>query len=353
MQRYGGVSRYFVELIRQFSAWDDVEAHVLAPYYVNAYLHELECGGVDGRHVANLPRGASSFLQVANRIVSSVRVRRQQPDVLHETYYSTPLPARTARKGIVVTVYDMIHELYPQYFASGDSTTTSKRRAVQRADQVICISEQTRKDLLQVLDVDPDKARTIHIGFEVPELEVGPSIVDGPYLLYVGVRGGYKNFSSLVEALAGRQSLLRDYRLVAFGGAKPDEGELAKLASSGIARDRFLWFGGSDRTLRRLYRHASAFIYPSLYEGFGIPPLEAMGQGCPVVCSRAGSIVEVVGDAGEYFSPEDPDDIANAITRAIDPATAGSLQKRGFERIRKFSWSNCAKQTREVYSGMM
>jgi glycosyltransferase involved in cell wall biosynthesis len=354
-QYYGGVSRYFVELARLLSRLGDTEVKILAPLYINHYLKELDPGIVSGRQVTGVPKAAGKLFNIYNRTVMRHQAASYRPDILHETYYaarSIPLRSNPAR---VVTVYDMIHERFPDYFPAWDKTAANKRLAVARADHVICISENTRRDLLEIDDVSPDKVSVVHLGFDSPQTPGGSAgpLVDGPYLLHVGIRSGYKNFQRLLEAYAGNPALHGQFRLVCFGGGKFSHAEERQRKILGLANDRLVWTAGSDSVLMQLYRHAAAFVYPSLYEGFGIPPLEAMARGCPVVCSTGGSIPEVVGDAGEFFDPCDTAAISQALENVVcSPQHAAALRARGRQHITRFTWKKCASCTHAVYSAL-
>jgi glycosyltransferase involved in cell wall biosynthesis len=245
----------------------------------------------------------------------------------------------------------MIHELFADETLGARQTTRAKRAAVNRADHVICISETTRQDLVNLFGVDPARTSVVHLGFsltaEPKTPEVNPS-KQRPTLLYVGHRTGYKNFATLLQAY-GNSSTLREFALIAFGGHPPLPDERAEMERLGVA-DRVRFESGSDRELAAHYRAATAFIYPSKYEGFGIPPLEAMSYGCPVVCSNAGSIPEVVGEAGIYFDPNNPEELRTALERvATTQNVQADLRARGYARLAEFSWDKCAAETARIY----
>ena len=355
-QFYGGVSRYFVELARHLSRRQDTEVKISAPLYINHYLKELDPGIVSGRQVVHAPKAAGKFFNIYNWGAMRSHTAGYRPDILHETYYTRqPIPLRSNQIRIV-TVYDMIHERFPEYFPGWDKTAASKKLAVERADHVICISETTRRDLLEYCNVSPNKVSVVYLGFAPPCVRSTSckSLVDGEYLLHVGIRIGYKNFQRLLEAYADNADLHEHYRLVCFGGGNFTHSEDQQRKALGLAEDRLVWMGGSDSVLMQLYQYASAFVYPSLYEGFGIPPLEAMAHDCPVVCSSGGSISEVVGNAGEFFTPCDVAGIAQAIENVTgSQARAAELRARGRERITRFNWERCATGTHAVYSALL
>lgn len=355
-QFYGGVSRYFIEIARRLSNIEGIELQIFAPYYLNNYLEELDQRIVFGQKVSNVPKAVGKLLNIYNWAALRTQVVSYNPDILHETYFSKRSAAVNKNQARVVTVYDMIHELFPQYFSAWDKTSRNKRLAVARADHVICISENTRRDLLDIFDVPRAKVSVAYLGFDSQQAVDAPRerLIDEPYLLYVGIRSGYKNFPRLLEAYTATQALHQNYRLVCFGGGDFSKSELQQFKDLGICSNRLSWMGGGDDVLMKLYQHAAAFVYPSLYEGFGIPPLEAMAHDCPVVCSSGSSISEVVGDAGEFFDPNDCNSIARAIeTVAGSQARAEELRLLGRERIKFFTWEQCANRTHDVYSSLL
>jgi glycosyltransferase involved in cell wall biosynthesis len=227
--------------------------------------------------------------------------------------------------------------------------------AVKRADHVICISEQTRADLVNLIDIDPAKTTVIHLGFS---LQVSSSEakrdLHPPFILYVGNRSAYKNFSALLYAYSTRHRLSREFKIIAFGGGAFQNEERLLMQELGIAPGQVRQISGDDHVLADLYRRASLFVYPSKYEGFGIPPLEAMSFGCPVVCSNSGSLPEVVGDAAETFDPTSDEALGVAVERVLnDSMFRERLIRRGHERVRLFSWQRCAEQTADVYGRLL
>jgi glycosyltransferase involved in cell wall biosynthesis len=292
--------------------------------------------------------------RAVNQMFVPSMMERFQPDIVHETYYSQKRKASAGTK-VVLTVFDMIHERFPDSFRSWDSTSMEKAVAVERADHVVCISEQTRKDLIELFVVDQAKTSVIHLGFSLTKQSVDWTPVrDRPYLLFVGSRGGYKNFESLLHTYAANPALHHDYDLVAFGGGSLNAREKALVAKLGIPFERMRHLSGDDSVLSGLYRRAALFVYPSRYEGFGIPPLEAMSFDCPVVCSNTSAIPEVVGDAAEFFDPDSIESIGRAIERVLnDEALRQTLVAGGRERVKQFSWERCAEQTFAVYRGLL
>ena len=355
-QEYGGISRYAFELASALHAGGSDEVAIFCPLYVNRYLDHAPAGLLrGGRRVPFFPRSGRVY-RALNRWLGWPALRRFGPDIVHETYYSGR-GARLRGARHVLTVYDMIHERFPENFSPADPTRREKATAVARADHVICISEQTRKDLIDILGVPREKTSVVHLGFALTAgrrpAEARPP-VEHPYILFVGSRGGYKNFSQLLLAYASSPALRDQVRLVCFGGGAFRPVELGAIARAGLDASQVIQIAGDDEALANCYRHARAFVYPSRYEGFGIPPLEAMSFDCPVACSNVSSIPEVVGNAAEMFDPDSVDAIASALERIVDDEDRRrSLIALGRERLERFSWATCASQTRDVYRGLL
>lgn len=361
-QTYGGVSRYFCEIASRIAKEPGVQVSITAPMHINAYLAHVPPGIVSGFRAPktdhfqtncgeNYPRLA---LRGLGLLMGDWMLHAMKPDIVHETYFFPyRLGARRARR--VLTIYDMIHEKFASNFPHAGKIARYKALAAERADQVICISESTRRDAIEILGLHPDKTSVIYLGFDIMNADGGNAVdlvlpTNKPFLFYVGKRGGYKNFLGLLEAYATSPQLRTGYGLVCFGGGVFNMDELNAIHKLGLDSSQVMQLGGSDQLLGSLYERASAFIFPSLYEGFGIPPLEAMSHDCPVVCSNTSSIPEVVGDAGEYFDPADTEGTRAAIERVI---TSDSHRKlliaKGRARLKYFSWDRCAAETLDSY----
>ncbi|WP_102417699.1 glycosyltransferase family 1 protein [Mycobacterium sp. 4858] len=347
-QRYGGVSRYFFELASRLPTYG-IEAPVVAPLHVNNYLKGDAARRLTRGKYVPYTFGGIPVVPIVNRFAAPLAWRGVNADIIHETYFAEKAFGKGRRR--VVTMYDMIYELFPNEFPDATRVTGAKRAAVNRADHVICISENTRRDLVRLFDIDPARTSVVHLGYsmttETDTLEQDNG-ERGLSLLYVGNRRGYKNFSTLLQAY-GSSPVLQEFELIAFGGPPLLPDEHKEISRLGIT-DRVRHESGSDQELAARYRAATAFVFPSKYEGFGLPPLEAMNHGCPVVCSNAGSIPEVVGDAGSYFDPNSPEELRTALERVV--TTQGmrdDLRAHGYARLAAFSWDKCAAETARIY----
>jgi glycosyltransferase involved in cell wall biosynthesis len=368
-QKYGGISRYFHEISSRIAQISERDVRIIAPLYVNEYFRGSSQSNklMQGLKI-NKPEGISSRStqksipkvinprDIINQQISNILISVYNPDIIHETYFTTK-SIGTKKHKRVITVHDMIHEKFaPSKDPTGELAKT-KAIAIDRADRIICVSKNTRKDLIEILGVDEAKVSTIYHG-STPNCNIDRDIeqipqIEKPYLLYVGERDGYKNFISLLRVYNNSEKLKQDFQLVCFGAGKFSGEEIQTIQEFQL-EGKVLQLSGSDDILAQLYRQAAVFIYPSLYEGFGIPPLEAMSCGCPVVCSNVSSIPEIVGDAGEYFDPYDLDSMSYAIEKVVySEITASNLKRLGYERVKLFSWDLCAEQTNEVYQSLL
>ena len=295
------------------------------------------------------------FVPTAERLVRRLWVGRGEGQIWHSTYYTQPGRWDGFQ---VVTVVDMIHERFADLFYEPvwDHFREQKRRCVQRSDATICISEATRQDLLHFYGVKSDSIYVIPLACSnvFRQLELCDDRLDivtkRPFLLFIGGRYPYKNFDGLIQAYsvwAHREEVA----LVVVGS--PWSVEKKRLAELG-SRDRVhLITDADDETLCHLYNQAAAFVYPSLYEGFGIPLLEAMACGCPVIASRIPSTIEVAGGCPIYFEPTELDSLVNAFDVALSEGRDSERVWAGIERVKRYSWDKVAAQTLEVYRTLL
>ena len=285
--------------------------------------------------------------------------RRPMPSLLHSLDHVAPAwgPWRS-----VVTLHDLAFLLYPETHTSASRAYyAATGESARRAERVVAVSQRTASDAVRLLGLDPARVRVVHeaaapvFAPRRPE-ELRPVAerfrldLDRPYVLFVGTLEPRKNVPLLLEAF-GRLRQHVDAQLLLVGARGwLDEPIFQAHARSGVGdAARFLGTLG-EADLAVLYSHAGVFVLPSVYEGFGLPVLEAMACGAPVVCSNAGPLPEVAGDAAVLLPPRDPALWARVIREVlIDPSQAAILRQRGFARAKEFSWVRTAQATREVY----
>jgi len=351
-QDYGGISRYYFELINNLSRYENLELDIVAPFFKNEYINKGFNSSqikIHGFKVPNPLCQLNRFRNLLNRLIQPGIISKIQPDVIHETDY---LPNKRYRLNVpvVVTVYDLIHELFASYFPPMEKSLWAKKASLSRADHIICISNNTKSDLQKFYDIPDEKISVIYLGTELAEFHLTRKLAyRRPFFLYVGSRGVYKNFDRMLRAFANSKMLRSDLALIIFGGGELTVKELSLINDLGL-NDRIEYLSGGDALLAELYSTAEFFIYPSLYEGFGIPPLEAMKLGCPVICSNTSSLPEVVGNAALLVDPYSIESLQLSMEMVLSDI---DLRRRlillGRKRSEKFSWGMCASQTLDIY----
>jgi glycosyltransferase involved in cell wall biosynthesis len=235
------------------------------------------------------------------------------------------------------------------------ANASKKHRAIMAAQGIICISENTKKDLIEIMAVPENRIKVIYLGSDIDEnLSYGQESVPGsPYYLYVGSRARYKNFGGLLDAFKKAASVCAELLLCIVGPEFSSE-EKNMISSLGLVSKVAHYGFVEDRHLAKLYRCSQALVYPSFYEGFGIPLLEAMSCGTAVIASNTSSIPEVVGDAGVLFNPYATDDLADIlISLSRSQSERETLVERGRARAALFSWDKTAEETLAVYCSMI
>jgi len=361
-QRYGGISRYFYELITRLPTIEDVNINLFQGFHINEYClsehkHNFESyWGYKWKYEKPDTKYMSHIFAIPNKILfDNIYMRSVDFDIYHPTYCTKDLN-KHYKSTIVLTVHDMIHELYPDQFRDSKSTIKAKKVSINAADTIICVSKNTKNDLIDMYDVPEDKIKVIYHGNSLPKSDQCLKDTDlnkiyeinKPFLLYVGDRNRtYKNFTLLLETYS---TMLSDrFDLVCFGGGDFNRNDLKtikNIKNSG----KVIHLSGSDHLLASLYKNAFCFVYPSLYEGFGIPLLESMGMGCPVITSNTSSIPEVVNKAALLFDPNSKDSLLRTIELLENnESKRKKLISLGFEQENKFSWDKTANETLKVY----
>jgi len=346
LQAYGGISRMFAELARQFIDDPDLGVRLLplnAPV-INRYLLD------NPQLKAHLAvRDADHEYRSLMRYFMRVQPRRGQ-DIVHNTFYLPHGLVQYPRAKRIVTVHDMIPERMPETRRRLDFLTL-KRHYVSRADHIICVSEATRIDMLDVYGPIDAPISVVHHGVD-PVFQPGlpkPASLPDNYIVFVGNRGSYKDADVLMQAFASVRAGFPDLTLLFVGGGSFTKEEHERLASLKI-KDRVQHISLRDTEMPGAYGNAVVCVFPSRFEGFGLPALEAMACGTPTLLANATSLPEVGGDAARYFIASDPEDLAHQITDLLtDSEARASLQAAGIERAAGFTWRRAAEETLAVY----
>ncbi|WP_108743342.1 glycosyltransferase family 1 protein [Salinivibrio sp. MA351] len=325
LQSGGGVSVVFNEIVSR------MDSYLYISYNIDSKIAKSEYNQVD----------KFTFLERYKRCRISRNVYKRT-SIFHSTYYRVPSDRSIPT---VTTVHDFTYE----NFVKGPANWVhcwQKYRAIKHSDIVICVSHNTARDLMHYCPIDPSKIRVIHNGVS-ESYHVPPDLpAKTNEVLFVGARAGYKNFELAVDALVKRPEL----SLSIVGGGPLSETEQQRLDA--CLTGRYTWLGRlSDEELNLAYNRAYALLYPSSYEGFGIPIIEAMRAGCPVVAVNASSIPEVAGNAAILTNYADAELFSNALLSVSEKREA--LVIAGLEQAKKFSWDKCFEETLQVYKELM
>lgn len=328
----GGSETYARELVRGLAVRDDVTARTWVAEVAAGFAPQVP------EHVVRGVRGGPSTTQRVRTLAEAwlhgrpVRAGLAAADVVHYPF-TAPVPWPTRGSRVVVSVHDVQHLDLPHLFSRAEKLYRRRyyQAAARRADVVVTVSEFAKRSIVEHIGIDPDRVHVAYHGVDdfEPAAETGSGRED--FLLYPARAWAHKNHARLVEAVTLLRRERPDLRLVLTGGGLdtltdlPDWVDVRGL----VSRDE----------LRSLYRRAACLVFPSLYEGFGLPPLEAMASGCPVAASNAGSLPEVCGDAAVLFDPHDPQAIANGVLEALE--RAAELSAGGPAHASRFTWSAC------------
>jgi glycosyltransferase involved in cell wall biosynthesis len=350
MQSQGGITRFFVE----------VATRLTRPRVLPAGLHispHVAAFGARARPAWRIPSD-----RVFRRAAAPVNAWLDQrafaahPNaILHPTYYRDPatLPRRAP---VVLTVHDMAHERFPdllpprrRWWAAPDPAMY-KRALCERADRIHCNSRATRDDLVDILGVSPGKTRVVHLaGTDWSAVSAAPLPgLDRPFVLWVGERRGYKNWALTVAAFVACREA-DGMTLLCVGGGPLREDEQRHLVSLGLAA-RVVQRSAGDGELRWAYEHAAALLYTARWEGFGIPVLEALSLGCPVLASDVPALREVGGDVVTYADPGHAESLTDGIRRAIETGREPGVASARMAHAASFSWDACAKGIEAIYA---
>ncbi len=351
-----GIGTYVRNLLRHLSRIDTTTEYVLLCRPADCEI--VEELGDNFRAVAE----PSPAYSVREQFTIPLDLRRERVDLFHAPHYVlpplTPCPS-------IVTIHDCIHLRFPQYLPNRLGYAYARASlwiAAHRSARILTVSEASKRDILRYFRVPERKIAVIYNAIDerfdqIPTPQEIERVreryqLNDPYVLYAGNIKPHKNLERLIEAFhALRRHGFDQVKLLIIGD------EISKYATLRRAVHRYKlhkhvrFFGFvPDQTLAILYRLAKVFVFPSLYEGFGLPPLEAMASGTPVITSNVSSLPEVVGDAALLIDPYEPDALADAMARVLtDTALQEDLRRKGYARVREFSWERSVRRVREIY----
>lgn len=351
IQKYGGISKYTYNMIREIMNCEKIEFRIPVLISVNEYFRNI----IDGITLKKYLKKGKIFLRTINKVYTIFYVMTHKIDIYHPTYYDPYLLKLCKIKKIktVVTIHDMIYELFADEIPNAKKTIHWKKKFIYQSDIIIAVSENTKKDIIRFYpDINQKKIRVIYEGGICNENITPISKLPHKYILYVGNRKLYKNFmfflASIIKILQEN-----DISLVCVGGGEFSKEEKELLREHEV-EDKVVWFDCTEDELNDVYRKAVMFVYPSLYEGFGIPILEAFANGCPVVCSSTSCFPEIAGDAAAYFAPDNKKDIREKVSMMMgDGKLRADYVDKGRIRNKSFSWSKMGQEIEKEYCNIV
>lgn len=348
LQKFGGITKYFCELMKNYTPDNEYKLSVLFSY--NQHLKDdFEVFKKLYLPVSTKTTKMAGFcrrkMYKINQLYCSVIVKRNDYDLFHPTYYD-PYFFNILKKPYIITVHDLISFKFQDKLRN-EHQRDKMKLLINNSKRIIAISQHTKMDLIDILNVPAEKIDVIYHGFN-KFIQNNQKSVHGRYILFVGARPNYKNFKKLAEAFGLLITSDSDLKLICVGPEFNKE-ENDYLAEYKI-KEKTISLRVNEKELNHLYSFALAFIYPTLYEGFGMPILEAFANNCPVCLSDASCLPEIAGNAGTYFDPNDAESIHEKIRQLIYNADySEKMIARGKERLKAFSWKKCAKQTIASY----
>lgn len=373
MQTHGGVSRCMWELCSHMPR--DIETQVGVIETNNVYLQEngfpkegtLYKEFISKRNflgkrtlykfyynsIYNKGKKIDHWPQI-NRLYSIQLLKKGDYDIFHPTFFDDYFLNYIEKKPFVLTIHDMIPELYPQYYKRDDPQILLKRKLVSKAAHIIAVSEQTKMDTMRILNIDEDRISVVYHGVnEKTYIPYKNPRYDFPYILYVGERHLYKNFVQWLLVALPILKKHKDLRIVCTGKPFSSE-EQFFFKALGINHRLLHIFVEDENTLLDLYHNAITFVFPSEYEGFGIPILEAYKAGCPVILNQASCFPEIAKDAAIYFKIDNNNNKSNFAEKFEELYTLSTNERmnlinKQYERLKAFSWTKSAEHLSNIY----
>lgn len=364
-QGYGGISRYFSELVNRLGRDNlcRISISETSNHYINDFKYlrrkvkplKNEKRNILTRSLSYIARRKDMYI---NLEMSKRLLLEQDFDIFHPTYYNPYFLNYIGEKTFVLTIHDMIHEIFPEFYPLNEQIIVWKSTLAERAAKIIAISENTKKDIINILNVNPNKIKVIYHGTSILANGYDQNInnlssLPENYILFVGSRRLYKNFYFFLESITPLLKKNGDLHIVCAGGGPFSLEETKFMKNLGV-ESRVVQYTIGDKLLASLYNKANLLTFPSVYEGFGLPVLEAFACGCPIALSRSSSLPEIAEDAAVYFDPKDAVSMREVIEEMMsNKGLKDDLRLKGYEQLKKFSWEKTAKETESLYKELI
>ncbi|HET7437648.1 MAG TPA: glycosyltransferase family 1 protein [Thermoanaerobaculia bacterium] len=347
-----GVGWYLYYLLHEFAKHEDVELYLFGDARTAEYGPHLHADLPPNAKLCTFDLHGIPYSRITKPVTAAAYVAwlgLADVDVFFAANYFLPRLHSAVAKRRVITIHDLTYKRFPELLQKETLVNLEHHmaREIAAADAIVCVSESTRRDLLQFYDVDPSRAFAIHSGLGKPTTAEPVEGLPSRYILFVSTIEPRKNLVALLDAYERlRKSGAYDGSLVVVGkiGWK-SESIVPRLRGAGVVHLDYL----PAPQLATVYQRADVFVFPSIYEGFGFPLLEAMAHGVPTIAARSSSLPEVGGDATLYFAPSDARELEDQLRRVLtDPALRADLIARGRSQVAKFRWDVAAEKTLEV-----
>lgn len=348
MQNFGGISRYFFELMNNASS-AGFEYDLSLLLSSNEYLFE----STKISSAIKIPnKFAKNFYRLSNQLnlqYSQLQINYADYDILHPTFYEDYF-VQKIKNPYVLTVHDLINEKFPQYFQNNNKLVKQKQNLIENASRIIAVSENTKKDIIEHFKINESKIDVIYLAESLSSIKsLKVEKLPPRYLLFIGKRGGYKNFENMYEGVKNLLKKESDLFLVCAGGGEFSLTEKGQFLRDELSHKINYFSFTKNEELKYLYENAVCFIFPSLYEGFGIPVLESFASGCVLCVSYSSSLKEIGGSAALYFDPNSPEEIKNAVEHALSLDKKNAYIEEGFQELKKYTWRKTTEHTFNTY----
>lgn len=352
-QCFGGISKSLFETCSRLEKNSNFELEYPVLFSQNYYFREK----VKTLSITKKSKLITYLLRLINKIYFIVYlIRNKDCNIVHATYYSSYfyhwLPTKTK---YVLTVHDCTQELCSQDNIGNKRMRILKKKAIYRADAIIVPSENTKSDVLKLYNVNKEKIHIVNWGVGENKNDINNIKEKLPkrYILFVGMRNDYKNFNVLLVAMQNVCLNDESIKIVCVGGGKFTKNEIKAIENMHL-ENNIMQYRLNDTELEYVYQNARCFVYPSYYEGFGIPILEAFANNCPVILSKASCFPEIGGEAALYFQPDKSEQLEEIIIKVVnDEILRKELIIKGRERVKLFTWEKTVKNITEVYKEVL